>query len=61
MRVVIFEFEILEMKRKNILHLRIDGHGRQRTRRARQLQPRLIEMVGIQMRVAERVHEVAGL
>src|SRR6478735_11904364 len=60
-RVVAFERKILVAERENILHIRIDLHHRQRPCRPRQLQPRLFEMVGVEMRVAERVHEIAGL
>src|SRR6267143_2531232 len=56
-RIVALERKILEAKREDILHVWIDLHDRQGARRPRQLQPRLFEMVGIEMRVAERVHE----
>ncbi len=44
-RVVALEREILVAEGEDILHRRIDPHRRQRARRARQLQPRLLEMV----------------
>src|SRR5665213_444587 len=61
MRVVAFEREVFVAERENVLHLRIDLHHRQRPGWARQLQPGLLEMVGIKVSVAERVHEVARL
>src|SRR5665213_4076910 len=61
MRVVAFEREIFVAERKDVLHLGIDLHYRQGAGRTRQLQPRLLEMIGIKVGVAERVHEVAGL
>src|SRR5947208_2212985 len=60
-RIVAFERKVLVAEREDILHVRIDLHDRQRTRRPRQLQPRLFKVVGVEMRVAERVHEIAGL
>src|ERR1700730_17797919 len=59
--VVTFEFEVLVAEAENVLHIGIDLYRRQRPRRTRQLQPRLIEMIGIELGVAERVHEVARL
>src|SRR6516225_3504556 len=61
MLIVTDELEILVTEGEDILHVRIDPHHRQRTRRARELKPRLLQMVGIEMGVAERMHEVAGL
>src|ERR1700756_3705573 len=60
-RVVAFEHEVFIAEREDILDVRIDLHDRQWTRRTRQLQPGLLEVVRIKMRIAERVHEVAGL
>src|SRR5882757_3084907 len=60
-RIVAFERKVLVTEREDILDVRIDLHDRQWTRRPRQLQPRLFQMVGVEMRVAERVHEIAGL
>src|SRR3984893_6765127 len=59
-RVVAFEHEVFIAEREDILHIRIELHHRQRPRRTRQLQPGLLEMVGIKVNVAERVDEVAG-
>ena len=60
MRLVADEREVLERKREDVGHRRIEPHVRQRARRARQLQPRLLEMIEIEVRVAERVDEFAG-
>src|SRR6476659_8455366 len=60
-RVVAFEYEVFIAEREDVLHVRIDLHCRQRPRRARQLQPRLIEMVRIKVSVAQTMNEVAGL
>jgi len=38
-----------------------NSSARQRSRRSRQLQARLIQMIEVEVRVAERVHELAGL
>src|SRR5215468_7431550 len=56
-RLVAFEDEILVSQREQVLRRRIDPHGRQRPRLARELQPRLLEMIQIKMRVAERMDE----
>src|SRR4029079_5814015 len=53
-RIVALERKVLVPEREDILHIRIDLHDRQLPCRARQLQPRLFEMVGVEMRVAER-------
>ena len=45
MRVVAFERKILVAEGKDVLHIGIDLHHRQRPRRPRQLQPRLVEMI----------------
>src|SRR5579883_86728 len=60
MRIVVFEGEILVAEGEQILGGGGKPHGRQRARRARELQARLVEMVQVEMRVAERVDEVAG-
>ena len=49
------------MEREEVLHRRIEPHVRQRARRARELQARLLEMVEVEVRVAEGVDELAGL
>src|SRR5215469_4859989 len=57
MRIVAFEAEILVAEREQILNDRTDAHSRQRARRTRELEPRLLEMIEIEMRVAERMDE----
>ena len=42
-RLVAFEREILVAEGEDVLHRRIEPHRRQRARRARQLQPRLLD------------------
>ena len=59
MRVIVLQREIVVAKREQIVHVRIDAHDGQRARRAAELFTRLIEMVRIQMRVAQRVDEIA--
>ena len=61
MRVVAFEHKILVAQREQIFGRRIDSQRRQRARLARQLQPRLVEMVEIKVGVAQAVDEGAGL
>src|SRR5580698_5643785 len=56
-RIIAFEREVLVAKRQQISDGGIEQHPRQRARRTRQLQPRLIEMVKVEMRVAEGVDE----
>src|ERR1700730_500343 len=48
-RVVAFEHEVFKAEREDILHGGIELHHRQRPGRARQLQPRLLEMVRIKV------------
>src|SRR4051812_20990430 len=57
-RIVAFEREVLEAERENVGHGRVDLHHRQGTGWPRQLQPGLLEVVGIEMRVAERMNEI---
>src|SRR6476646_132882 len=61
MRIVVLDREIFIAKREYVLHRRIQTQRRQVSWRARQLKPRLLEVIEIQMRIAERVDEVAGL
>src|SRR5213080_3443046 len=60
-RVVAVQFEILVVKFVNVLHRRVEFHSRQRTRLARELQLRLVDVVGVKVKVAEGVHERARL
>src|ERR1019366_7034227 len=61
MRIVILEREILVLEIEQVLHGRIEPHGGELARLARQLLARLLEMVHVEVRVAERVHEIAEL
>jgi len=61
MRVVIHEFKILELEVADVAHRRIQFHLRQRTRPARELQFRLLDVVRVKMQIAERVDEFARL
>src|SRR4051794_26134907 len=60
-RVVAFEREVFIAEGEDILHRRVDLHDWQRPRRARQLQPGLLEVIGVEMRVAERVNKITRL
>src|SRR5688572_5884989 len=61
MRIVALEREIAELELEDRLHGGIDGHGRQRTRLALELESGLLEMVRVEMRVAEGVDEFSWL
>ena len=61
MRVVTDQLKILELEIVDVLHRRIQFHLRQRTRLARQLQLRLLDVVRVKMQIAERVDEIARL
>ena len=61
MRVVAFDDDVLGADRPEVLRVALDDELRERLRRARELQLRLVEVVLVEMRVAERVHEVADL
>ena len=52
---------MLEVEGVELGHRRVEPQRRQRPRVAGQLQPGLVEVVGVEVRVAERVHEVADL
>lgn len=61
MRVIALESEIGIFETEDILHLRINLHDRQRTRFAGYLETSLLEMVEIEVGVAESVDEIARL
>lgn len=61
MRIVADQFEIFEFEIVNVLHRRVQLHRRQRPGFAGQLQPGLIDVIGVEMLIAERVHERAGI
>ena len=54
-RLVAIWDEIFVAQREQVLRRRIDVHGWQRPRLARELPPRLFQMVEIKVRIAERV------
>src|SRR5262245_58675106 len=56
-----FERKLLESEGKQVLNFGVDPHRGERPRLSRELQPRLLEMVVIEMSIAERVHEFARL
>src|SRR5215469_2681568 len=58
MGIVAFESEVLIAEREQVAHRR-EPQGRQRTRRARKLRPRLLDVVQIEVRVAEGMDELA--
>lgn len=58
--VVTFEGEIFVIEAEYVMHIGIDVHTWQRTRSTRQLFFDLLEMVGIDMRVAKCMHKIAG-
>ena len=57
--VVAFEREVFEAKREEVLRVGIDLQLGELPRRACELQLRLLEVVLVEMRVTERVHELA--
>ena len=59
MRVVAHQLKILELEVVDVLHRRIEFHLRQRARLARELQFRLLEVIGVKMQIAEGVDEIA--
>src|SRR5512138_1257529 len=59
-RVVALEREILVAEAKDVRHVRVELHRRQGPRRAGKLLARLVEVVEVEMRIAQRVNEVAG-
>ena len=61
MRPVIDQFEVLVVEIKNTAYPGIDLHLRRRQGFSGQLQVRLLQVVHIQVRVTQRMHELAGL
>src|SRR5215218_5685287 len=60
-RVVALDGDVLEVERVELADGRVQHQRRQRPRVAGQLEPRLVEVVEVQVRVTQRVHEVAHL
>src|SRR5206468_2394837 len=61
MRIVSFQREVFVPEGKQIAHIRVEPHQWQPPRFAFELLARLLEMVEIQMRVSEGVHELTWL
>lgn len=61
MRIVSGELEVLELETEQVFHIRVQFHPGERARFTRQLQTHLVEMVGVNMRVAQRMDEISGL
>src|ERR1035437_9502716 len=61
MGIIVKQFKILEVKGKDIFDLGIDLQLRQRFRFATKQQARLIQMITVEMRVAQGVDEFSGL
>ena len=59
--IVAKEVETLVGKVEDVIDRRVNRHRRQFPRRALQLQACLVEMVAVEMRVAEGMDELAGL
>src|SRR6266446_6091327 len=60
-RVVSLEVEILVAEIEDVPYRRVEPHARQRPRRARELLSRLLQMVEVEVRIAEGMHEFARL
>ena len=57
MRVVANQCEIKETEIVNVLHRRIQLHPRKRARISRQLLPRLLEVIPVEMQIAKGVND----
>ena len=60
-RLVALDRDVLVAEIEDRAHRRVQPQARQRPRLARELEARLLQVVQVEMRVAEGVHEVAGL
>lgn len=58
-RIISEQLEVLIAEVENVTHLRIEFHLRERTKFARQLQSHLIEMIVVDMRIAERMDKLS--
>ena len=59
MRIVARQVEIFVLKREQVLYLRIQFHAWKRTRFARKLQAHLLQVVQVDMRIAQGMDEIA--
>lgn len=60
MRVIALEGEIIVFKVEKIVDGGVDYHLGQRSRLPGELQTCLVEMIDVEVRIAEGMHEVAG-
>ena len=58
--IVVFEGEIFKMEVENALHVGVEAHGGQWSRVAAELFAHLLEVVGVDVCIAECVNELAG-
>ena len=61
MTLVIHQLEVCKGEGEQVLDVRVDLHGRQGQRLAGHLQIRLIQVVRVEMRVTQRVDEIARM
>ena len=61
MWIVVEQLKIFVLEVKKIFDLRVDAHSGLRAEVSGKLQLRLFDMVAVQMRIAKRVDEIAGL
>ena len=57
-RIIVFEYEILEAEVVDVSHLRVDSHGWELSRFPCQLQLSLFDVIGVEMHVSEGMNEV---
>ena len=60
LRDIVNQLEIIEYETENIFLLGIDFNAGQIARAALKLRARLVNMIEIEMRVAQRMHEITG-
>ena len=60
-RVVAFKGEIFVVEIKNVGHIAVNHHSRQRARGAAQLQVHLLHVVEVDVGIAERVDKITRL
>jgi hypothetical protein len=60
MRIVVEDLDITELKRKEIVDVRVQSELRQCLRRALELLLRLLHVIAVEVHVAEDVHEITG-
>ena len=61
MRVVVVQLKVAKLEAVNVLHGRVDGQRRERARLARQLLLERVDVVHVDVRVAQCVDELARL